>query len=110
MHYLIDLVGNLLQEAIDLVVFVYVPFARSWRRAWICVLAVSCAWSAVRIVAITKFREEMPPMMGFFVFPLFAVAYAGIARMVKMLLFKIPFLSRLEQRFLSRFSTREKRA
>lgn len=93
---------DLLQTIILLLVVVYAPFSRTWRGAIGVVFFVSAIWGILRIVVILAFGEGSPPLIAFLAMPFFTAVYAAIARSVKMLLFRIPFLERIEHRYLTR--------
>ena len=105
-------IGDLLQGLLLYVMFLYVPFCKTWKRAILVPFILSATWGGLRTYTIYRFKEPMPPMIGFYALPFFVAVYAVAARALKILIFMIPFLNRSEQsirRWLSRkWSSRQR--
>jgi hypothetical protein len=75
-------------------VFVYSPFAKTWRRAlWVPFVLVAI-WGALSLVRIIAYREDSPPGFGFIAAPFMAAVWAAATRCLKILAGKLAALVR----------------
>ena len=105
MHQYFLIIGDALQIIGMGSVILYAPFARTWSRAiWVPFIA-SFVWCAFRMTIIEVYREPYDsPWIVVLALPVVCAFYACIARILKLLIFMIPFLHRLEGRFRTRLS------
>lgn len=57
------------------------PLSKSWLRCFCFAVIPTSIWSLLRIVSISVFREESPPMIGFIVVPIAMFLYATAFRL-----------------------------
>jgi hypothetical protein len=98
MQTILDSAGDFIAIVAAAALILYAPFAKSWGRALGTVFLLWFLWSLWRMILIVTFREPTPPMIGFVLAPFVWVFYAAVLRAIKLLLFKIPSLARLEER------------
>ena len=110
MKNIVDCFGDLLVVVVGVIAFLYAPFARSFIKALGIVFISAFCWSFLRIAAIIAFNEPCPPVVGFMVFPFFVAIYASIAKAVKTIVFEIPYLAKMEERFLERFAWKQRKS
>jgi hypothetical protein len=98
MHLLLLIFSYTLTLLVALSILVYSPMAGSWKRALLVPAVLTLLWGGVRTVSIIAFREpEEPVPFGFIVAPFLAAFYAALVRSAKIVLFRIPLLSRWEK-------------
>jgi hypothetical protein len=95
MHTVAVVIGDVMQAAIALCIFVYAPFARSWQRGVLVTFFVALSWGILRMAIIIFFREPSPPFIAFLAVPCFCALYAVGARLLKTFLAKIPIVRRV---------------
>jgi hypothetical protein len=96
--------GDFIQVLLLFLVVLYAPFAKTWKRAAVVVVATTVVWSICRVITIILFNENSPPMIGFVMMPFLAAFYAFVLRLIKGVVFCIPWLKKIVKSTRDRIS------
>jgi hypothetical protein len=97
MQFFLDNAADVLDLIVYVSAFLYAPFSSTWRRAVLVPGLLAVGWSALRLTAIIRFGENSPPGIGFLIFPVMIIAFASAARLLKLVVFRIPLLAKWER-------------
>jgi hypothetical protein len=87
MHTWLLFLGDALQ-IVALVAFLASPFMSTWKKTLVLAIPPVFFWCTLRLTTVIIFKEDSPPMIGFFVAPMFVALYAIILRGTRLVLQK----------------------
>jgi len=83
LHAVLLNVGDVVGVLAFLNFMLWAPLEKSWRECCMRAAAPVAVWSALRLTTIIIFREPFEaPMLGFFLAPPMALAYAVVVRVI----------------------------
>jgi hypothetical protein len=100
-HHTIDFLYTAFGWLSNIALFVYAPFARSWRRALLVQLLLVGGWAAFQWTGTLRFGEDAAASLYLLVLAE-TLMFAVVTRTLKLLLFRLPALKALEARLRSR--------